>query len=398
MEVADTQSRLAPRTRFIAIGHAGAQLIRHLPERVPELLYTALDTDRASLAEARIADAHLLAERLTGGAGTGGNTELALECAEEERTFLVDLIDSCDVVVIVAGLGGGTGGTIGAWLASVAREAGCIVIAALVRPMEAEGGHRRQSADASLAEFRESAHAVCMFPLDVLREEGDEHLPLKTLFVRSGIEVSRSIGSLAVLLRTGWLLPLSLQDIIQVMNRADGYCRLVAVSAEGDNRISETVEALLTHPLLERGTLLTQSGGLVIGILASDDLSVKEVEGIMRDIRHVLRTDAEVKIGVGLDSRFGGRLGLVVLVAERWSTRPLTLEKAFAGEEVDEEADPSEDSTGTALVQGEIQLDAGDQLRGRFKNVEPTIVEGEDLDTPTFIRLGIPLSKKGKRK
>jgi hypothetical protein len=30
--------------------------------------------------------------------------------------------------------------------------------------------------------------------------------------------------------------------------------------------------------------------------------------------------------------------------------------------------------------------------KGRFKNVEPTYYEGEDLDTPTFVRRGIKLS------
>jgi cell division protein FtsZ len=30
--------------------------------------------------------------------------------------------------------------------------------------------------------------------------------------------------------------------------------------------------------------------------------------------------------------------------------------------------------------------------KGRFRNVEPTVYNGEDLDIPTFIRRGVKLS------
>ena len=31
--------------------------------------------------------------------------------------------------------------------------------------------------------------------------------------------------------------------------------------------------------------------------------------------------------------------------------------------------------------------------KGRFKNVEPTVVDGQDLDVPTFIRLGVKIDR-----
>jgi cell division protein FtsZ len=36
---------------------------------------------------------------------------------------------------------------------------------------------------------------------------------------------------------------------------------------------------------------------------------------------------------------------------------------------------------------------AGDEGRGRFKNTEPSLVEGEDLDVPTWMRLKKKLSR-----
>jgi cell division protein FtsZ len=41
-------------------------------------------------------------------------------------------------------------------------------------------------------------------------------------------------------------------------------------------------------------------------------------------------------------------------------------------------------------MQGTLALDT--YQRGRFDKSEPTIVEGEDLDIPTFLRKGIKLN------
>jgi hypothetical protein len=38
------------------------------------------------------------------------------------------------------------------------------------------------------------------------------------------------------------------------------------------------------------------------------------------------------------------------------------------------------------LGQGDLSLDNGGRPRGRFKDVEPTILDGQNVDIPTFIR------------
>ena len=252
--------------------------------------------------------------------------------------------------------------------------------------MEAEGGTRRNSADAALHEFREVCHAVMLFPLETLKEREDPSMLLPRLLKRCGMEISRSLGGLAVLLRGGWTLPLTLQDVVQVMRRADGHCRLVAVSSDAENRVEEALDRLFTHPLIDKGSLLAHSGGVVVGVLCGPQTPLRDIEHISVEIRRVLRSDAELKFAVAQDERFGRYLGLVVMVAERWSTVLSTPER----EETEVEADASGGDSNSEWVQSEIELAGRDP--GRFKGIQPTIVEGADLDTPTFIRKGLKLS------
>jgi|GEM_PF-1276987 len=381
---------------FLTVGHAGGKLIAHLPKRVPELSYVAVDTDQASLAALPYERKILLGESLNGGLGTGGNLELAEQSLAESEDQLYSLFQGFKVVLIVAGLGGGTGGGLGPLLADRAREAGLVVLSALVQPLEAEGGTRRNLAESALSAYREASDSVMLFPLDTLKINEDASMLLSRLLKRCGMEIGRALGGLAVLLRSGWMIPLTLQDVVQTMKRADGYCRLVAVSADGENRVASLLDQLFTHPLIDNGSLLAHSGGIVMGILCGPNTPVAELEKISFEIQRVLRSDADLKIGVAQDDRFGQHVALVVMVAEQWSAKtvPLSVVEAETLKEKQHgEATEGEKEEGyKKLVQPEIELAANAKSKGRFKGIAPTIVEGADLDTPTFIRRGLRLS------
>jgi cell division protein FtsZ len=375
------------RILFLGVGHAGGVLISHLPKRVPEFSYAAIDTDKQSLGKLPLERKILLGESLTNGLGTGGNPELAESCLEEGHEDLYGLFQDVDVLILVAGLGGGTGSVVGAAMAESARESGALVLSALVKPLEAEGGSRLARAEAAIVEYREQSDGVFLFPLEQLKVSEDPSMLLPRLLKRCGMEIGRSLGGLAVLLRTGWILPMSVQDLVQTLQRADGYCRLVATSAEGQNRVSESLDKLFTHPLIDKGSLLAHSGGVLMGVLCGPQTPLAELETLSVEIRRVLRSDAEWKLGIGQDDRFGRHIALVVMVTEKWSATTVPLE-------VVTQEEPEETPEGTtvdkALIQSEIDLASPN--KGRFKDSAPTIVAGTDLDTPTFIRKGIKLS------
>jgi cell division protein FtsZ len=381
---------------FLGVGYAGMRLIAHLPGKVPDFTYAAVDTDAAALEACAFPEKLLIGEGKFGGLGAGGNPDMARECAEMQDEDIVQLLSGHKVVLLIAGLGGGTGGGVGAYIAERARDMGATVLAGVIRPLDLEGGHRRHVADVALSHIRDHANACLVFPLDVLKT--DEEMPLRQVLGRCGVEVSRALGGLAVLLRTGWLMPLTLRDVIHVMSRADGYCRLAAVSAEGPDRARGVIEQLFSHPILDKGSLIAHSSGIVLGILCGPKTTIGELESVSTEIRAVLRSDASLKIGIAQEPRFGNSLGIVIMVAERWSSAALPVasdDAAEDGESGENESGAEGGGASGKMVQSEINL--GAEPRGRFKGASPTVVDGEDLDTPTFIRRGIRLSHSKKR-
>jgi cell division protein FtsZ len=62
-----------------------------------------------------------------------------------------------------------------------------------------------------------------------------------------------------------------------------------------------------------------------------------------------------------------------------------------AGEESDSSDDPSKAKPGSKTKPAKQEtLQFESTTRGRFDKSEPTIVEGEDLDVPTFLRIRKP--------
>ena len=93
--------------------------------------------------------------------GTGGEFALARKAIEEEKDLARQKLEGIDVVFLLAGLGGGTGGGAVPVVARLAREAGALVFAFTPLPFSWEKGRHAQ-AEECLAELRKHANAVEM--------------------------------------------------------------------------------------------------------------------------------------------------------------------------------------------------------------------------------------------
>ena len=71
----------------------------------------AIDVDNRALADSIASDKLSFGRRHTRGMGTGGEHTLARKAIEEEKDVIRKKLDGVDIVFLLAGLGGGTGGS-----------------------------------------------------------------------------------------------------------------------------------------------------------------------------------------------------------------------------------------------------------------------------------------------
>lgn len=108
----------------------------------------------------------------------GGRVNAARAACLRHRAPLSEMLAGSDMVVLLAGLGGGTGSGVTPIMARLARAAGAVTIAAVVTPFDFEGVVRNRRADVVLSRLRRDADLVMAFSNEewINRFSGDDSL------------------------------------------------------------------------------------------------------------------------------------------------------------------------------------------------------------------------------
>jgi len=81
-----------------------------------------VNTDYQALASSPVQEKILLGMSVTRGLGAGGDPELGREAAEADREKISKVTKDCDLVFLIAGMGGGTGSGALPTIAEIAAE------------------------------------------------------------------------------------------------------------------------------------------------------------------------------------------------------------------------------------------------------------------------------------
>ena len=412
--------------KIIGVGGAGVSLLDTLNrEEFAGADFVAINTDGASLAvSAAVMKIHL-ETKLLRGLGTGGDSERGQAIAEEQFSTLRTACVGADVVLILAGLGGGAGSGISPVLARAAKETGALVLAFVTLPFMCEGNRRQQQAKQSLEQLKSVADGVICLPSQKAFKLIDENTSvLDTFRITGGLLVEGVRGVWQLLTRPG-LIQIHFDDLCALVRNRHSESSFAFVEASGAGRSREIVEKLLAHPLLDEGRALAESEAVLVSLMGGKDLTMAEVNRVMEQIgRHC--EHAQIIMGAAVDMRMKDRLSVTVIAAKHNFTA--TTESSVASTPIATSGDQggqmisrgatarTESRCSTPAVA--FNLEQREQLlaknsgrprkavskmrqeqlplaiisKGRFDKSEPTVHKGEDLDIPTFVRRGVALN------
>lgn len=358
----------------LGIGGAGCSIVSRMAAHTPEgMEFALMDCDFQTLEKCAVIENRLNAgQGVTDGWSAGGDMETGRRCAEKSVKPFEALISGTDLLLVIAGLGGGFGGGAAPVVARMARNAGAQTLFFTVFPFKFEGGVVRGKAHNSLRRLRAYADAIIQMSNSRIQPDGDELL--KDSMERADRIMTAGVAGLwRLLTQTGDVCNLDFSTLHTMLRRCDATCRFSCASAAGENRTDEVIQALFDHPLAEGGAVFQEAPGLLIGMTGGDDLRLSEVRSILERIAPD-NDERWVRIGVACDPAFSGRVSVIVLAAEAWK-------------------DPLVDDNQTVISS---QADLSGVLRPRskaFGGAERTIWNGEDLDVPTYLRRKLKLPR-----
>lgn len=385
----ENREKALRKTRVViaGIGGGGCNVMASLAKRWPdgpELI--GIHTDAAVLSSSHGIRPLQIGAALLNGLSTGGKPDMGRRAAERDRDEISELFRGSDLVILVTGLGGGTGTGAAPVIAGAAEAAGSLVLCFVMLPFDFEGPHRSEQALLGLRELKGSTDAVIQFPNQRVLAQADESLNVTDAFLMADRLVGDCIRSLWELFNRNSLIRLDFADFRSLLMHSEGSCAMACVESEGPDRVKNAVAGLLAAPQFEAGAQMRRATALLVGVTGGPDLKLVELQNLLEDIREITHEQARILMGTAVDPDYQGRISLGVLLAEE-----------RVGQEVPESAaaetrnEPGRERKHVIPLQTTLDLDA--RGIGRFEDVSPTVYQGANLDVPTYVRRGIRLAR-----
>lgn len=456
IELTSTFSSATPTViRVIGIGNAGSNAIdRILLDGLENVEALIMNTDQQALTHSVVRQQLQLGRNTTHGLGSGGDPEMGLDAARESIEEIRAVVENAGMVILCAGLGGGTGSGCAPVVARVAKDEQALVVAFATMPFGFEGRRRRKQAEESLEALRQIADVVICFENDRMSEGVSPRAGAHQAFAAADQTISQSVVAICGLLRKRGLVRIGFDELRVALGTISAPAVFGFGMAEGENRAHEALERALKSPLMERGKLLENAHNVLVQVAGGQDMTMAEVQVMMEALNRYVGEETQILFGLSVDGKMGKTMSITLLSApslglarggaleaipprpmsatppiearepvttESWTEEEASIEEEdlveaetavtdFEADEFEDEAVEPEEVFAEATVHMDETL-LGDAMpaqekpkppvehqenlvfepvnRGRFEKSEPTIINGEDLDVPTFLRRNV---------
>ena len=401
--------------KLVGVGGAGSNAVDRLKmENLERLQLAVINTDYQALASSPVQDKVLIGMSVTRGLGAGGDPDLGREAAEADREKITHVVKGCDLVFLIAGMGGGTGSGAMPIVAEIAAESGALVIAFVTLPFSFEGGRRLKQAEEGMLALRKVCDAVIPLPNDILLQEGADDTSVLDSFARADEWIGRGVKSIwAMLFKTG-LINLDFATLRQMFQQRGGKTLFGLGEGTGDNAGADSIASLKLCPLLHTPEFSRKADRLLVNIIGGTDLTLPKVNELMTSITDQFGRESHIIMGAVIDEGMQNRVEVCVLGTSDMGGRSVPARRpvptrtkspiprsegpppaaapasAIAAVQSELISAPATRTTADKTAQDEFGFGEVES-RGHFEKTDRNLFDGQDLDVPTYLRKGIKI-------
>jgi cell division protein FtsZ len=293
--------------RVIGIGGAGCSSLSRFASTVSgDAQLLGIDTESATHSfTGLIGLAHTLS--IGTGFGSGGDPEKAADQFPEVQADVESFVDGADVVIVLAGLGRGTGSGVSPLVCEIARNAGALTIAAVNLPFEFEGRFRSRHASRAHEQLSNSADAVITISNDDLSTDSDVPITLNGAFQEADNHIANTVHAITAALRA------SAGRFDEVRNSMRGARKAVVLSGSaeglhaGDAAVARAFSATALTPTHVKSCVIHVDGGI--------GLSLGQVAEAVTSMRARIGRRAEVHVSSERHIPLGSEIRITLVLA-----------------------------------------------------------------------------------
>lgn len=301
--------------KIIGCGGAGTRTISRLIEvGVKDPEFIAANTDAENLFSVKANKHILLGWNTLKGHDTSGDPEKGEKAAKEADEELRNAIQKSDMVIIVAGMGGGTGTGSAPYIAKVAREVnpGKPVIGVPIMPFFSEDRNRMKIALKGLEKLKRQCNAIFVLENDALLSIAPR-LEIPISFDILDEAIMNLIKILIYIITNQGLIKISFSELNEVIKNG----KYIAVSSGGDflnysKKIEDALNKALKIPFMEVD--IRHANGAIVIVLGNPKMDLSDAKKAIKILKERIDPDAKVKLGVSVDPSLEDKFNVFILL------------------------------------------------------------------------------------
>ena len=369
----------APAILLVGLGGAGCAMVARLAPGLPaDVQVLRVDTAARLVADGGPGAALQVGRAQTRGMGTGGEPALGAVAAEAEEAALRRAFTGVPLVVLVTGLGGGTGSGAASVVARLAAEAGATVLAFATMPFSHEGERRMRQANEGAVALGQKAHGLVFVHNDLLLQQVSTEAPLSESFAAADAWVGGALRALAAAFEPGALVPVDPAALRGILASPGSPTLFAYGVGAGPGAALQAARAAGSCPLAHAPGAVTKVAALFVAVAGGPALTSADAFEAVGAVRLRFGGETTTLLCARIDPALGDRVEVSVLGASLPAPKPAPKPK-----------------------KGAKAVDAGQPLfgfateetlrRGQFGGTPMTFIEGQDVDVPTYIRKAVRL-------
>ena len=303
---------IRPKITVVGVGGAGGNAVNNMiRSKLEGVDFLVANTDAQALQQSLCERRIQLGSTVTKGLGAGARPDVGRMAAEEAVRDIAEQLAGSNMVVITAGMGGGTGTGAGPVVAQIAREQGVLTVGVVTKPFHFEGSHRMKMAEYGITELQNYVDTLIIIPNQNLFRIANEKTTFADAFKMADEVLYSGVRGVTDLMVMPGLINLDFADIRAVMSEM-GKAMMGTGEATGDNRAIAAAEAAISNPLLDEISM-KGARGVLINITGGMDMTLFEVDEAANRIRDEVDPDANIIFGSTFDQSLEGKIRISVV-------------------------------------------------------------------------------------
>jgi cell division protein FtsZ len=284
--------------RVVGVGGGGVNAVdAMIRARMKGADYVAVNTDRRSLNRSAAGTKIAIGGTITNGQGAGGDVSAGESAARQAADEIGRALAGSELVLIMAGLGGGTGSGAAPVVAEIARQQGALTMAVVTQPFGFEGARRHDTAQRAGAALVGKVDAVATVPNDRVREIMPANVTAEDAFRAIDDVMHRNVSEILDLIAIPGRINLDFADVKAVL-QGGGAAAVGFGRATGENRAIEAARKAIAATLLQRRMQGAKS--VLVNVSGSRGLKLAELDAVAETILAATGKDANLQFGMSL--------------------------------------------------------------------------------------------------